>query len=470
MTSGAMSAVDSSGEGASSEADASKSTVLSSSEKGESSGAQEWTVERVERSEKILKAIKAHVFLSVMEHCISLQSEPLLITKLCGGDAAAAMRILANSQGLVGVLSLIINQAGGRISDATGRKTGLLVGPLLNIVLGAFAFGNPSSRQAIVVCRILRMIVTTFSNTVMVQASLLDALPGWRIGGAFAELGACIGGGVVLTPLLESLILKATNNNPRYSYLALSALAGVHFAYTGTYLLEPLAIEQRKSMKELMSLQTLNPFGFIKVFTRGSSALQRMVGITTLQMFLEGKNLSDLSQTWMFQNLHWRPEHARNFSVAYGVLCILAGTKLTPYLLKKLSARSFTSATNFTNGLAFAMRGALPKSSFWMLAVLPMLPGVNGASANALKAILGRRAEAEGFGGGEFSAYSNNLRSLAGAAAVVVYGNVYAWARRRGVLPGSAFFVAAAMGAILPQALLHTLRDEDLAVDEPHIN
>ena len=59
-----------------------------------------------------------------------------MIIKLCGGDAAAGMKTLANSQGLVGILSLIINQAGGRFSDATGRKTGLLVGPLCNVVLG----------------------------------------------------------------------------------------------------------------------------------------------------------------------------------------------------------------------------------------------------------------------------------------------------------------------------------------------
>ena len=46
------------------------------------------------------------------------------------------MRALANSQGLVGVLSLLFNQVGGRLTDATGRKAGLLVGPLLNVVLG----------------------------------------------------------------------------------------------------------------------------------------------------------------------------------------------------------------------------------------------------------------------------------------------------------------------------------------------
>lgn len=49
--------------------------------------------------------------------------------------------------------------------------------------------------------------------------------------------------------------------------------------------------------------------------------------------------------------------------------------------------------------------------------VCSRLPGVNGASATALKSISTDLATAEGFGKGEFSAWSNNLRALAGAAA-----------------------------------------------------
>lgn len=154
---------------------------------------------------------------------------------------------------------------------------------------------------------------------------------------------------------------------------------------------------------------------------------------------------------------------ARNFVVGYGMLCIVAGAKLTPHLLKTLDARGFTTLTNATNGLAFLLRGASPSSLVWVAAVLPLLPGVNGSSSNAIKAIVGSRANAEGFGSGEFSAYTNNLRALAAAAAPVLYGNVYAACRRKGWRPGLAFWVAAALGAAVPQLLLSTLSDSDLS-------
>lgn len=225
-----------------------------------------------ERFERILKAVKEHVFLSVMQHMMTLQSEPELITRLSGGD----MHTLANSQGLMGLLSLVLTQTGGRVSDVTGRKAGLLLGPVLN-VLGVVVFSNASSRSVVVACRILRMIVTSFSNTVMVHL------------------------------------------------LGLSALAGANLAITLRNVPETLGPERRKLMGEVLTLAVCNPFGFIKLYRHGSVALQRMVTITTLQMCLEGKNLSDLVQTWCRGHLLWRPEATRNFIMGYGVLCMVAG-------------------------------------------------------------------------------------------------------------------------------------------------
>ena len=419
-----------------------------------------------ERSERILKAVKGHVFLSIMQHMITLQSEPELITRLSGGDPAATMRTLANSQGLMSLLSLVLNQTGGRLSDVTGRKAGLLLGPVLNVLLGVVVFGNASKRSVVVACRILRMIVTSFSNTVMVQACLLDALPGKRLGSAMSELAAYIGGAVVVTPMVESLLFKLSGRNPAVTYLGLSALAAANLAVTLNNVPETLPAEKRKPMSEALTPAVCNPFGFVKLYTHGSAALRRMVNITTLQMTLEGKNTSDLVQTWCRQHLLWRPEATRNFIMGYGVLCMVAGINITPRLLRAFSARDFTSVTNATNGLAFFLRGARPSSALWVLAVAPLLPGVNGASANALKAIVGRRAAAEGFGAGEFSAYSNNLRALAGALAPVLYGNVYAAAKRRGLNPGVAFWAAGLLGAALPQLLLNSMRDEELT-DRP---
>lgn len=56
----------------------------------------------------------------VCQHFIFAQSEPRLFLSLCDKDVAKASRILGNTSGIAGLLSLVVNQAGGKLSDCTG--------------------------------------------------------------------------------------------------------------------------------------------------------------------------------------------------------------------------------------------------------------------------------------------------------------------------------------------------------------
>ena len=100
-------------------------------------------------------AIMISGFLSVCQHVMPLQSEPMLMNMLYKGNVSKSARALANSQGAVGILALIWNQFGGKLTDAVGRKPGLLVGPLGNIILGAVVFLKPTSPLLVILCRIV---------------------------------------------------------------------------------------------------------------------------------------------------------------------------------------------------------------------------------------------------------------------------------------------------------------------------
>ncbi len=90
----------------------------------------------------------------------------------------SGFKVLASTQGLVGILSLFVNQLGGKISDSKGRKTFLLIGPIGNVICGSLVFKNFENRSLVVACRVIRLLITTFSNTVMVTASLADTVTG----------------------------------------------------------------------------------------------------------------------------------------------------------------------------------------------------------------------------------------------------------------------------------------------------
>ena len=69
-----------------------------------------------------------HNFQGVVQHLITLQTEPMLMREVCNGNVAEASRLLGTSSGLVGVLGLLVNQVGGKLSDSFGRKRFFLLG------------------------------------------------------------------------------------------------------------------------------------------------------------------------------------------------------------------------------------------------------------------------------------------------------------------------------------------------------
>lgn len=415
------------------------------------------------RRQKLVLKICTSSFFSVCQHFIFAQSEPRLFLNLCDKDAVAAAQLLGNTSGIVGILSLMVNQAGGKLSDSIGRKPGFLLGPLSNILLGWLVFKNPRNRALVTVCRILRLILTTFSNTIMCQAALADICKGNEFSLAQSQIQVATGIAMLLTPFVEGRILEISPWSPdgiRYVYGAMAAIATAHVAFVATQLEETLAVAKRSTAKFTLSM--INPFGFLRIFSEGTHALKKLVTITTLQMFLEGKNMSDVIQAFIRDKLQWSVTQVRNFVTSYGLLCLGTGFTATPRLLKALSARDFTTVTNMLNFLGFSVRGMVPSTPLFLGAMVPMLPGVNGASATALKTVQNQIATSQGFGKGEFSAWVNNLRALAGSAAPVLYGQVYAAAEKYGRNPGHVFALAGVLGALIPQLILQGMPDSQL--------
>jgi len=297
----------------------------------------------------------------------------------------------------------------------------------------------------------------------MCQAALADICKGSEFALAQSRIQVATGIAMLLTPFIEGRILDLSPWSPdgiRYVYGAMAAIAATHAGFVATQLEETLDAAKRVASK--FDLSTINPLGFMRIYSEGSLPLKKLISITTLQMFLEGKNMSDVIQAWIRDKLQWSVTDIRNFIFSYGLLCLLTGATATPWMLKNLSARSFTTATNLLNFFAFSVRGMVASTPLFLVAMLPMLPGVNGASATALKAVAQDLATAQGFGKGEFSAWVNNLRALAGSAAPVLYGQVYAAASKHGRNPGHVFALAGLIGALLPQLLLVQMPDSEL--------
>jgi len=406
-----------------------------------------------------INALKISLFQAVVQHVVILQSEATLVSQLAHGSSTQMARMLGNTAGAVGIMGLFVNQMGGKLSDCIGRRPGLLVGPVGNFIAGMLIFRYPTSKAVVLICRMFRLILTTFSGTVMGQAALSDLLSGKELSVVMSQVGSLAGAAMVLGPILEKTVLALFRNNPRYPYLFQALFAAATFV--SNYIFVSETLDPVKMRAASFSISDLNPLKFVKIFTKGSKALQKLVVISTLQTSIEGKNLNDTAEVWKRSHLGWTPSQSSNFVIIYGILCIISGKNLTPWLLKKFSARGFTSFTNATTALGFLLRGSVESSIVFLAAVLPMLPGVNAGNAIALKAISADVAVDDGFGKGEFSGWSNNLRALMSAFSTVFFANYYAWAKKQKIYAGTVFMLGGFLGAILPE-LMRSVSDEEL--------
>lgn len=440
---------------------------------------------------KTTYVICASTFLSVLQHIIQLQAEPLLIKKLVNGNPVVSAQIMANTSGIIGIIGIFVNQVGGRLSDVFGRKLFFLLGPITSVLCGVLVSKFSKSLYIVALCRILRILMTGFSSSVMCSASLSDILEGKQLSIANSYLGASVGAAVIVAPILEGVILSRTNMNLKGPAVALSTLGALHALFILYAMPETnMKVSQagnRSIVNVLCNLDfsTLNPLSFMSLFYgdediqnaqntkyRGLNSavneveknrriIKQLILVCTFQSFLEGKNVTDIVQVWQSQHLKWDAFRMRDFTVVYGFLCFLAGQFLTPLILQRWTGRSFTTFTNCSNAIGFILRGCKEDPSIFWFAIAPMLPGVNGASASAVKSLATDRCIAAGIGRGELSAWLNNLRAIVLATAPTLYGNFYAWAISRRIYPGYAFFLAALLGAIVPEMIHQTLTHQE---------
>lgn len=407
------------------------------------------------KQERLSKLLVLNIFQAVVQHVVVLQSEVALFTAACGGNTGKAMRALSTSTGLVGVLGLVVNQLGGKISDAIGRKLGYVVGPVVNMIAAALVIGKGDSLFVLIASRVLKLIFTTFSGSVVTGASIADALRPKHQMAIGPRINGWVGVAVTGTPFLEAFILKVGGGNPRNTYKALAIISALQLFYVTIALPETLKSRKPLSLDKISdTLAALNPLGFLRIFRGKNAALKQLVSISTFQSCCEGRCTSELFQLWAQNNLKWTNYGIRNLISTWGAVVTVSSLYLQPHLGKKLCARSYTSFCNAGMTCGLAVTGLAPHWTCAYGGLVPIIAGINGGNSVAVKTLAAEISKIEGYGNGEFSAWVTNLRTLVQSFATIVYGQWYAYCQDNGIYAGSAWWLAAVIGGLVPQLMV----------------
>jgi MFS family permease len=274
---------------------------------------------------KSVRMISAHMFLNVCNKCQGLTAEPLLATAICGGDASAAMRMLASSSLVSGVLQFLLNPTFGTLSDRFGRKPFFLIGPASSIAWCGLVAAFPRNRALFLLCRTLSKALGTLSGSTICSAALSDCASGDELSTASGRLGSAACTGVIFGPLLGAallargfgaravyalqtvsfaiqsvivvLLLPETLQVRVNSLLALSCTANV--AVLARLTLRTL---QRRPGEKRPAVRFVNPLSFTRLFAHGRK-LGLLSASAGFACFVDGSNLNDIEQMWIKEDV-----------------------------------------------------------------------------------------------------------------------------------------------------------------------
>lgn len=224
---------------------------------------------------------------------------PFLVTKL--GASGRDLGILAS---VYAAMQLVCAPFWGTLSDRIGRKPVLLIG-VLGYAIAMFIFGLSTRFWMLFVARTFSGVLSS-ATMPTAMAYLSDNLPEKKRSGAMGQLGAAMGLGVVLGPLLGGLLSKDSLSLPFFvgSGLALLALLLVYVLLPESHPVAATA-EPKKAKNfwrwSVIKPILLSPAGMLMllvfIMSFGMTNFQSIAGLYLLKKF--SYDTRQVSAVWM---------------------------------------------------------------------------------------------------------------------------------------------------------------------------
>ncbi len=213
---------------------------------------------------------------------------PFLITSLGAGG-----RDLGMLTSVYAAMQLVFAPIWGSLSDRVGRKPILMVG-VLGYAAAMFVFGLTTRIWMLYLARTFSGVLSSAALPTA-MAYISDNLPEKERGGAMGQLGAAVGLGVVLGPMLGGLLSTDSLSLPFFigSGLALVALLLVHLLLPESHgapaqtnsAAKPGNFWQWGALKQILSGPTGVLMLLILILSFGMTNFQGIVGLYVVDKF-----------------------------------------------------------------------------------------------------------------------------------------------------------------------------------------
>jgi MFS transporter, DHA1 family, tetracycline resistance protein len=267
----------------------------------------------------------------------------------------------------------------GRLSDRYGRRPVLLLG-FSGLALSFFVTGMATALWMLLAVRMFSGAMQ--SNIAVANAYVADITPPAERAKSFGKLGAMIGMGFILGPVIGGLLGGISLHLP---FFVSGGLACVNWLYGYFVLPESLPRERRQPfvLREANPVNSLRGLGELK----GVGSLVAVVALSGLAQFMTHTSWV-LYTTFKFG---WGPTQNGWSLFAIGLMSVLVQGVFLSRLLKRFSPQRLAIMGLISSSLCYAMWGAA--SEGWMLYAVIFVNVLGFAASAAMQSIIANAAD-----------------------------------------------------------------------------
>ncbi|HKX41129.1 MAG TPA: MFS transporter [Burkholderiaceae bacterium] len=278
-----------------------------------------------------------------------------------------------------GIANFFASPILGRLSDRYGRRPVLLMG-FAGFALSFFVTGLATSLWMLVVVRIFSGALQ--ANVAIANAYVADITPPAERAKAFGKLGAMLGMGFILGPVLGGLLGGHSLHLP---FFVSGTLACINWLYGWFVLPESLPPERRRPFV----LREANPVNSLRGLAelKGVGSLVLVVAFSGLAQFMTHTSWV-LYTTFKFG---WGPTQNGWSLFTIGLMSVLVQGVLLGKLLKRFSPQRLAIMGLVSSSLCYVLWGVAPEG--WMLYAVIVANVLGFAAPAAMQSIISNAAD-----------------------------------------------------------------------------
>jgi DHA1 family tetracycline resistance protein-like MFS transporter len=330
----------------------------------------------------VRKAAMPFIMATVLIDMVSIG----LIIPVLPSMVAQFTRSPAEQAAWYGVMTMVFGVANffgspilGRLSDRYGRRPVLLIG-FSGLALSFFVTGLATALWMLLVVRLFSGAMQ--SNIAVANAYAADVTPPADRAKAFGKLGAMLGMGFILGPVIGGLLGGINLHLP---FFVAGTLACINWLYGYFVLPESLPPERRQPFV----LREANPVNALRGLTelKGVGSLVVVVGLSGLAQFMTHTSWV-LYTTFKFG---WGPTQNGWSLFAIGLMSVLVQGVFLSRLLKRFSPQRLAIMGLVSSSICYVLWGASPEG--WMLYVVIFANVLGFAVSASIQSLISNAAD-----------------------------------------------------------------------------